>query len=212
MNINNDGLMVLPEKEYYRLREVAAKLSIKSNREVLDEDVIYHIGQGRLPAYIHSGKEYYLVPESELNIFADHVRDKTTRKIIFPAASFVPERPNLFDEMIYAPPDLRVNRDDVYIKAKDLSEFITNSTKEAQETNQKDKKSTILPENNLGATERKKLLLIIAALVDLAGSYNEPVNTTASDIMQKVNVSQNTIVKHLRAAFEERKKEEKKAP
>ena len=77
-----------------------------------------------------------------------------------------------------------------------------NDVEEKNSTIPGDKKQ---PEKDLGATERKKLHLIIAALVNLAGYCDEPDNTIASDITKKVKVSQNTIVKHLRAAFETNK-------
>lgn len=97
------------------------------------------------------------------------------------------------------------------IRKKQLDNFI-----HSQKTKQYEKPSNnqinaspekkVLAEKDLGATERKKLHLIIVALVELAELNDKPDNTIAKNIGYKVDVSQNTIVKHLRAAFNTQEK------
>ncbi len=200
-------IMILPDKEYLRIEEVAASLRNESGMPVRDIDIFDYIKQGILPAYIFLKKKYYLVPNSELTAFDEYMRDGSVGLIRFHKCSFLPPTPSIFDETVNA--DVSINYQYIYVKQKDLKEFEENARNKKTASSYIDKNSETLPEKDLGATERRKLLLIIAALVDLAGSYNDPVNTIASDITQKIKMSQTTVVKHLRAAFVARKNEER---
>ena len=49
-------LMILPNKEFYRIQEVATAWSENTGHKILVVDIANYIGQGLLPAYVHYGK------------------------------------------------------------------------------------------------------------------------------------------------------------
>ena len=206
MKVKNDEVMTLPDKEFLRIEEVAAMWRNASGVPVKDVDIFDYIKQGVLPAYILHKKKFYLVPSSELSSFDEYIKDNSTRSISFRNCSFVPPSPNLFDETVSAQ-DVLVRAQDVYVKQKDMSEYEESAGGSEPVSSHDDEKSNNLPEKPLGAVERKKLHLIIMALVELADLSGEKLFVIAKNIGYKTKVSENTIAKHVKAAQETKRKE-----
>jgi hypothetical protein len=200
-------IMILPDKEYLRIEEVAARLSNASGIPVRDVDIFDYIKQGILPAYIFYKKEYYLVPNSELMSLDEYLRDRSVGHIRFPKCSFVPPGPSLFDETVTAK-DVLVSAQNVYVKQKDLTEFEEIASNKKSTSNHDDGNVITNSEKPFGAVERKSLHLMIVALVELAELNNEKDYTIASNISCKVKLVENTVVKYLRAAYETKRKQE----